>query len=337
MEDRLISSKFSTRFLKFEYSSWFYVLEDRSFRASKLSKLLEAEGNKILPFRKRSNHLNPQCPSTWCSFILGWGSISDLGTMHSPVRIRWTSACKFGLHGVTGKVSFSKDATTKWWYIYGFRDRAETRGGSWEPLFSGAPTPDERRKRRSQGGRGGIRFYDAADSSLTQSVSCSYTRENSRKDHTRVRVATSFSRFRHIFRRLRREGLKRRNAGKDATRSAIFRSSAMRARSIQCCPVIFRVYLEHKVDVAPRLRNVCASATVKTILLQGPREEPAGSFEISLCYSQTVFSLECFPLPYPILFTDSVGLYNINFIVCVFAFSRGRCSRLFHRSHRSDS
>lgn len=56
-----------------------------------------------------------------------------------------------------GKVSFTKDATTRWWYIYGFRDRAGTRGGSWEPLFSGAPTPDERRKRRSQEGRGGIR------------------------------------------------------------------------------------------------------------------------------------------------------------------------------------
>ena len=101
-----------------------------------------------------------------------------------PLDIRQQSS---RLHGVAGKVSFSKDATTKWWYIYGFRDRAETRGEFLRaPLFRGSHTGRTEKERRSQGGRGGIRFCDAADSSLTQYLPCSYTRENSRNDRNQV-------------------------------------------------------------------------------------------------------------------------------------------------------
>lgn len=75
------------------------------------------------------------------------------------------------------------------------------------------------------------------------------------------------------------------------------------------------------MDVAPRLRNVCASTTVKTILLQGPREEPVGSFEISLCYSQTVFSRNVFL--YHIRYFSPIR-WDCIILISLYAFSHFR-------------
>lgn len=119
---------------------------------SKGNWIVGGGGLTLFCAKRSKDQLNPQCPSTWCSFI----SVYRF-SLNGPDPLDLLRPRDSVLHGVAGKVSFTKDATTRWWYIYGFRDRAGTRGGSWEPLFSGAPTPDERRKRRSQEGRGGTR------------------------------------------------------------------------------------------------------------------------------------------------------------------------------------
>lgn len=119
---------------------------------SKGNWIVGGGGLTLFCAKRSKDQLNPQCPSTWRSFI----SVYRF-SLNGPDPLDLLRPRDSVLHGVAGKVSFTKDATTRWWYIYGFRDRAGTRGGSWEPLFSGAPTPDERRKRRSQEGRGGTR------------------------------------------------------------------------------------------------------------------------------------------------------------------------------------
>lgn len=108
-----------------------------------------------------------QRPSTWCSFIF-WVSISNVSaqcTRRQPTSAGPPPPARFAPRGVTGKVSFSKDATTKWWYIYGFRDRAGTRGGLLEsPSFPGLPhrTTNGEREDPRKVGEGCRRFFSYA-------------------------------------------------------------------------------------------------------------------------------------------------------------------------------
>lgn len=107
------------------------ILESTPGSKNLFSKVEFFQGDSPLFCAKRSkDHLNPHYPSTWCSFI----------SVYLGCRFRCTERprsagppppARFGPPRCpTGKVSFTKDATTRWWYIYGFRDRAGTRGGS---------------------------------------------------------------------------------------------------------------------------------------------------------------------------------------------------------------
>lgn len=107
------------------------------------------------PYLRESNHLNPQYPSTWCSFIIGWSSFSDR-TMHSPVPIGWTSSYTSSVSTVLPTKFLSRRMLPRSGGIYMALKIEQEQGGVLEsPSFPGLPhrTNGEREDPREVGER----------------------------------------------------------------------------------------------------------------------------------------------------------------------------------------
>lgn len=110
--------------------------------------------------KDRKDQLNPPAsPHVVFIYLRDLGiDFERIGTMHStaadPLDLRRPRG---SLPAVLRAKFLSRRMPPRSGGIYMALEIEQERGGApWEPLFSGAPTPDERRKRRSQEGGGGM-------------------------------------------------------------------------------------------------------------------------------------------------------------------------------------